>query len=553
MGLISDRLVSGLVGEDPQPLRIGVMLRGRVVPRWVHTILRGVAASEPLELSLVVFESAAASKRTPERDPLLYRFYERLDRRLFAWPEGDPLDPVDAAAELAGAEHLELDGRRDGEILPEDARRRIASHALDVILRFAPGRLADGDTDLARFGVWSHALGDSERAPLFWEIQRGDPISRSGLYVDCGGQRRTAYSSLAATDEISLHRSRQFVSLKSGQFALRRLLALAEGRFDPLGCPPADPPDCRPDHSPGTATMLAFCARTSFRALRNRVEHRLLADQWLVGYRRYEGSELAESPDPTSYHWLVPPRGSFYADPFPFEVEGRRYVFFESLEYEDERGVISYVALDEEGRPGPPRVALRRSYHLSYPFLFEWQGEIYMLPETESNGTVELYRAVGFPERWELDRILLEGVGALDPTLFEHGGRFWLFVAMRPGGPGLSGGSPNDELCLYHADSPLGDWIPHPANPVVSDVTRARPAGPILRVGGDAIRPGQDCSGGYGRAIALSRIEVLDELQYRETPIARIEPTWYPRGLGTHTLSRDGDLEAIDVRIRVRR
>jgi hypothetical protein len=210
--------------------------------------------------------------------------------------------------------------------------------------------------------------------------------------------------------------------------------------------------------------------------------------------------------------------------------------------------VISYVTLDADGVPGESRTALERDYHLSYPFLFQWDGAVWMIPETEQNRSVELYRAVRFPDRWQLERTLFEDVRAADTTLLEHGGKFWLFTCMSP-----AGGSLRDELFVFHAESPLGAWVPHARNPVVSDVTRARPGGTIFRLGDALIRPGQDGAPEYGRALTLSRIELLSEREYRETPISRIEPDWQPNAIGTHTLSRSETLEAIDWKCRVPR
>jgi hypothetical protein len=167
-----------------------------------------------------------------------------------------------------------------------------------------------------------------------------------------------------------------------------------------------------------------------------------------------------------------------------------------------------------------------------------------MIPETSENRTVELYRATEFPRRWELEKVLLHDVIAADPTLVEHEGRFWLFLAMSPTGASL-----NDELFLLHAETPLGPWTSHPWNPIVSDVRRARPAGPVFRDAGALWRPGQDCSGDYGAAFWLNRIERLDPDGYRETPVRRIDPSWLPGGLCTHTYTRAGDFEAMDNRV----
>ena len=82
--------------------------------------------------------------------------------------------------------------------------------------------------------------------------------------------------------------------------------------------------------------------------------------------------------------------------------------------------------------------------------------------------------------------------------------------------------------------------------PIVSDVARARPAGRIFRHRGHWIRPSQDCSHGYGGAVVFNRIERLTIDEYRETPIARVDPTWAARLAGTHTYNAAGSIEVID-------
>ena len=132
------------------------------------------------------------------------------------------------------------------------------------------------------------------------------------------------------------------------------------------------------------------------------------------------------------------------------------------------------MEIDEEGRWKQPYPVLERPYHLSYPFVFEHDGNTYMLPETAANGTIELYECEEFPHRWVLKKTMMEGVYAVDSTLHFHEGRWWLFTNIRDN----EGASSDDELFLFFADSPLAEnWTPHPLNPIVSDASCARPAG----------------------------------------------------------------------------
>ena len=105
---------------------------------------------------------------------------------------------------------------------------------------------------------------------------------------------------------------------------------------------------------------------------------------------------------------------------------------------------------------------------------------------------------------------------------------------------------PRTSSASYSAASLGGPWHPHPGNPVVSDVRRARPAGRVLERDGCLLRPAQDGSGAYGRRIIWNRIEVLTPTDYRETPVGSIEPGWLPGVVCTHTYTADGRFEALD-------
>jgi hypothetical protein len=191
---------------------------------------------------------------------------------------------------------------------------------------------------------------------------------------------------------------------------------------------------------------------------------------------------------------------------------------------------------------------LERPYHLSYPFIFDFQGELYMLPETASQRTLEIYRCTHFPDEWTLVKTLMTDIYAVDATLLEHQDNWWLFANVK--GPG---GSSLDALHLFYAKNPLTEkWMPHPRNPIVRDIRSARPAGRIFMQDGKLIRPSQDSSRRYGYAITFNRILKLSEHEYEEAA----ENIFAPRGgdmLATHTFNQAGDMTVLDAVIRRRK
>lgn len=46
-------------------------------------------------------------------------------------------------------------------------------------------------------------------------------------------------------------------------------------------------------------------------------------------------------------------------------------------------------------------MVLKENFHLSFPTVFDWRGEVWMLPETSADHSLTLYRCTQFPDKWE--------------------------------------------------------------------------------------------------------------------------------------------------------
>lgn len=276
--------------------------------------------------------------------------------------------------------------------------------------------------------------------------------------------------------------------------------------------------------------------------------NRLLVHEghWRVGVRACAAGEGVMErlawPENGSWTWVADDRRRYFADPFLFEGDGTVHLFCEEYPYATRKGVISACTLDPSGRPGPMRVVLERPYHLSYPLVFRHEGRIWMMPESSTNGTLELYRADPFPDRWVLDRVLIEGMAISDATFFEADGRFWLTATTSE-----DGGSSWDCLSLFSGPGPLGHWTRCGAGPVLIDASAARPAGRVERRDGELFRPAQDCTRGYGSGLSLCRIDRVDEGGFAQSVLARLAPPAGAPANGVHTLNRGGGFETIDA------
>jgi hypothetical protein len=233
------------------------------------------------------------------------------------------------------------------------------------------------------------------------------------------------------------------------------------------------------------------------------------------------------------------------ADPFMLRRADGWHMFFEVWDWHQNKGAIGHARSGDGRAWSYESLVLEEDFHLSYPYVFEWAGEVYLVPESFRAEGVRLYRARTFPSEWECVAELIAGA-LVDPCPFHAAGRWWL----------LAGGKEGSELRLYGASDLLGTWEEHPASPVVADdPVRSRPAGRVVVVDGDRIlRFAQRCDTGYGLDVRAFEIEELTAAHYseRELPgpiLAASGVGWNAAGMhhvDPHRLGADSWLACVD-------
>ncbi|EPD2897065.1 glucosamine inositolphosphorylceramide transferase family protein [Pseudomonas aeruginosa] len=219
---------------------------------------------------------------------------------------------------------------------------------------------------------------------------------------------------------------------------------------------------------------------------------------------------------------------TFYADPF-FSADGK-LIRLEALNASNGLGEI--IELKAQSLDFS-RVILKGN-HFSYPYSFEASGVEYLIPEVASHSAPCLLPP---PFALESKKLFqgMEGERILDGTLFEHGGRYYLFC-----GQAVSG---SDNLYLYVGESLEGPYTSHPCNPVVMNPGSARMGGRIFKEGGKLYRFGQNNSYGYGSSLAVNEIEVLDPEHYSEKRVANLA---FQDARGPHTIDIHGQTMILD-------
>jgi hypothetical protein len=282
--------------------------------------------------------------------------------------------------------------------------------------------------------------------------------------------------------------------------------------------------------------------RNSVRILSEGWDRLMRADVWNVGVVDAPIETFLTPGARPLVHWLPhPPRNATIADPFALVTEGGMIILAEQLDYGIDKGYI--IVLDPNGRAAA-RAVLTSDVHMSYPYLIEHEGRIFCIPETGTAREVRLYEATAFPDTWVQRATLIEGFAVLDPTVFQHEGRWWLLCSNQDG--------PADAtLYAWHAPDLFGPWTPHARNPLKEDLSSSRPAGTPFVHEGQLYRPAQDGTRTYGGALVINRVLRLTPTEFAEEFVTNVKPFRdgpYPDGL--HTLTACGARTIIDGKRR---
>jgi hypothetical protein len=513
-------------------LRFGILAEGRRFPAWAADCIERLQASEHARLEAVL---EISTERPAPRPPghLLARLYRErwLERRSLA------LRRVDLSQQLAGVPSVDLSNAAS-LALSERVRDAIAELQLDFVLCLDAITVPEELLTLPRFGVWSFCQ-ERRAAPCFREVVEGQIKTRMALEKLGTGGSACLFEGYFATCRASWVNNIDRARFGAADFCVRVCAEIAHrGGARIIALPVLTAAE---DPSPSNRDILLLLAMSGAHALRKLWELLFHIEVWNVGFSAENVEQILQRAcvDAPSVIWCKPHKpGHFIADPFAYVHQGQVRVLVE--DYDQVKGKIS--SIDPAG--GGAALALASDFdlpfHLSYPCIFEEEGETYCVPEAYQSKCASLYRRT--EQGWSFVRHLIEGLPVVDPTLFKHEGRYWLLFTLQN-----DGAWGNQKLYAYHAPSLSGPWLPHALNPVKCDIGASRPAGNVFSVDGCLFRPSQDCSTTYGAAVVISQVLTLSPTEFEERQVARIDPIVsgpYPDGL--HTLNAMGDRAVFD-------
>jgi hypothetical protein len=521
-------------------LKVGAIVGPQGVTRWARRCLERLLDLPGARLCLVIRPAAVSAAQAAGAAGVAWGLAERRARRRSA-----ALQPASSDI-LTGVPVVPCAG-------PAAATAAVAGAGLDVVVDlYGADELLPVLGGAARHGAWALAFGPEgtgAAGPVgAADLQERRPTATVSLVSHRGdGQATVLRHGTLRTIAHSWRRHRDQLLLHAADWPASACRDLLAGRDPAVGRGYAGaerspaPPGSAGSASPGPPLHVG---RLAWRVAANRVGRALRAlrdDQWHVGIVDAPIEAFLRPDALPAPSWLPePPHHTYYADPFPCP-DGRLVV----ERFEQRRRIGSLCALGLARHPGTARgAATHRSlatppHHISYPYVVEEAGQVYVTPETAELGEVGLYRLGDEPLRMEKVATLVEGVAAVDPTVLRHRGRWWMFFT-----DGRR--DPDADLHVWHADRLAGPWRPHGRNPVRVDVCCGRPAGTPFTYRGALYRPAMDNSSTYGGRVVIAQVTELTPDAFAEHVAAVVPPFPGRFGAGIHTLARADGFTVVD-------
>ena len=534
------------------PLRFGIMVDDLSLEAWkVETVRKLIEGGMHLELIIRNAESTQKKRffKWLVNYPFRRGFFQVWNHYKFK-PDCRTMTELEPTLKTLGVNLSEIpvldcqpSHKKTSTFILDKDIETIKNHQLDFILRFGFNIIRGEVLQAAKYGIWSYHHDDEMEyrggPPGFWEWMQDNP--RNGIIL----QRLTE-----SLDKGFILKKRWYPTiLHSYKAHLNQLYwdstdmplqVCREVQFTGKLNEYLSESQAKIYRPPVNIRMLQYWILCVTRRIRFHRHDIFRQEDWNVGYVEIPLKDFIKEPEihEADVVWFKRKRRSIYAaDPFVITTEKDTYIFFESYDYKTGKGHIEVVRKSKKFKK--PKVALEEPFHLSYPFVFEHEGEVYCIPESNEGNRLNLYRFNEKELKLEQECVLMEHIRAVDPTLIYRDGRWNLFLTQKD--------FPSVKLYRYVAEDLKGPYYPHHANPIKVDCADARMAGAFIEMDGDLIRPAQECVRYYGTAICLNRVDAFTNEEYRETQYDKIKPFAHSRyKQGFHTLNGNDVITVFD-------
>ncbi len=428
----------------------------------------------------------------------------------------------------------------------------IKSYNLDCIIRCGSGILRGEILNITKFGVISFHHGDNRvnrGGPSgFWEVLNNDPssgfvIQKLNQELD-GGE--VLFRGNLMTSDLWFVNNAQLLD-KSNIFMMKLLLELAKNNILPA-------PEGVRLHGNRlykldlSFYLIKYLLKVITPKIFNSLVNKLISPtitRWSVAYSYHNNF----SKSLWRYKEIKNPKGRFLADPFVIESAGETFIFVEDFFYKDNKGRISVIKVNGDDYEFLG-VALEEKFHLSFPFVFMEGGDFYMIPESNNNSDIRLYKSTDFPMKWKFEKQLMADVDAADTMLFKNDNTWFMLTNICS----AKIGDHQSELHIFYSEDFKNDkWLPiNGQNPVIFDPLKGRNGGFFVH-NGKLYRVNQvHGKEHYGESFSVNEIETLSKKKYVEREVSFIGPSFKEATISTHHFNANTNVAVLDFARRVR-
>lgn len=515
-------------------LRFGLMLNSLTIEAWQAQTIQ-LLVNEGHELVLTILNHEQLTKvglgKKLREYPYNQIFFRIWNRFLFR-PQAKKATDISSLTQKSSKIYCLPHRKGIGNHIQNQDIATIKSYNLDFILRFGFNILHGDVLNAAKYGIWSFHHDDEQKIrggpPGFWEFIGKHSFNAVILQkltekLDKGIVLKKVFYPVIY-HSYKAHLNQIYFESSILPLQLCREMVFQPLKFEPSGskAPVFYPPSNR--------MMMHYLFVSAQRRLWFHIKDIFTQEDWHIGFMHNKPILEKDHFQHSDVSWLPrQTKSSYLADPFYLETEKDHYIIAEKFDYSNGKGNI--VLLKRSENFNRSKVLIDSDLHYSFPFVFRYRNEVFCLPECHQNSTLQLFRFDETDEKLLKSADLLEGFAVVDPILFQHENRWWLFFTSKL--------FPSVHLYAFYADSLFGEFKPHHLNPVKTDIRSSRNAGAVFSENEQLIRPAQDCSDHYGRAVNLCWIKHLSPETFEETVVYRVSPdeTLYTKGLHTFNLA----------------
>ena len=237
------------------------------------------------------------------------------------------------------------------------------------------------------------------------------------------------------------------------------------------------------------------------------------------------------------FHVIEPTLHTWYADPFPFIDGEKRYIFAELCDDKNcERGTIGVMDLDK-GESFTE--IINEPFHMSYPNVFKYADDFYMIPETGASKSLRLYKAKEFPYKWELASILKGNIEIVDTSLLYKDEKIYAI------------GQLMNEQKNVMFELNLNNYSVRECE-LEGDYLDKRPGGNFTVLEDGIYHALQECGNVYGEYLHICKLDsfdgkVLNEKEIKEFHVSDMILDSKRPYRRVHTYNKVGNLEVYDL------